>query len=80
MSDAATTLLQQALNLNADERYDLAQQILDSLEDDDLPEDPVWRAELDRRIQSVADGTAVLMDGEEVFRLAKERLAKRRNG
>jgi putative addiction module component (TIGR02574 family) len=81
MSDAANTLLQQAMNLNPDERYELAQLLLDSLEEDDgLPDDPEWRAELDRRIQSVADGTAVLIDGEEVFRRVKERLEKRRNG
>ena len=78
MSEVATALLQQALNLNADERYELAQQILDSLGDDDLPDDPAWRAEFDRRIAAVADGTAVLIDGEQVFREAKERPQKRR--
>ena len=78
MSESATSLFQQALNLNSDERYELAQQILDTLGDDELPDDPAWRAELDRRLRSVADGTAVLIDGDQVFREARERLQKRR--
>jgi len=78
MSGEAATLLQQALNLNADERYELAQQLLGSLDDDLLPDDPAFHAELTRRLDSITDGTAVLIDGEEVFREARERLRRRR--
>ena len=41
MSGEADALLQRALNLPPDERYQLAQQLLDSLEGEDLlPDDP----------------------------------------
>ena len=37
-----------------------------------------WTEELDRRVREVRDGTAPLVDGEEVFRRAAERIASRR--
>ena len=78
MSDAATTLLQQAPNLNPNERYELAQQLLDSIEEDDgLPDDPEWRAELERCMQSVADGTAELIPWETARENIRAELARR---
>lgn len=77
MSEFATSLLQQALTLNADERHELGQQLLDSLEDDDLPDDPAWRAELDRRLQSVADGTAEIVPWEQAREAMQAELQRR---
>ena len=79
MSEEAAKLFEQALALPDNEREELGQKLIDSVENDDgLPDDPEWRAELDRRLQSVADGTAVFVDGDQTFREARERLQKRR--
>ena len=77
MSDAATTLLEQALTLPADDRCWLVEQIDASLGscDGQLPDDPEFRAELDRRLRSIADGTAGLLDGEQVMRELMEKYA-----
>ncbi len=81
MSEAATKLLEQLLLLPEDERAEVADRLWDSLGDagaDDPTEDPEFRAELQRRLDSVADGTAELIDGDEVLREARERLRRRR--
>ena len=50
MSGEARTLLQQALNLPPDERYQLAQQLLDSLDDAAMsPEEQAHWEEIARR-------------------------------
>lgn len=80
MSDAAATLLEQALALPEDDRRWLADQIDATLGpvERQLPDDPALRAELDRRLQSIADGTAVLLDGEQVMRELRARYARGR--
>ena len=78
MSGEAETLYQQALNLAADERYQLAQRLLFSLADDELPDDPEYRVELDRRLQSIADGTAELVPWEEARDRIRAELDRRR--
>jgi hypothetical protein len=37
-----------------------------------------WTAELDRRVDEIRNGTADLVDGEEVLAEARARLARRR--
>jgi putative addiction module component (TIGR02574 family) len=78
MSEAATKLLTEVFGLSPDEQFQLAQQILDRL-DGDFPvlDDPEFQAELERRLESVARGTAELIDGGQVFRDARERLRRR---
>jgi len=80
MSDAATALLQQAMTLTDDDRRWLADQLDATLgpPESQLPHDPAFRAELDRRLQSIADGTAVLLDGEQVMRELRARYARGR--
>jgi putative addiction module component (TIGR02574 family) len=66
----AEQLLAQALELPKEQRLRLADQLIDSVEgnDSDLELDPELRDELIRRVRSIEDGTAVLLDGEEVMR------------
>jgi putative addiction module component (TIGR02574 family) len=85
MSETATKLLEQLLGLPESERLQIAEQLWDSLSDekkqeitDETTDDPAFQAELQRRLDSVANGTAELIDGEQVFREARERLQKRR--
>jgi hypothetical protein len=67
----AEELLEQALQLPKEQRRRLADQLLDSVDefsqaDDEL--DPELREELVRRLKTIEDGTAVLLDGDEVVR------------
>lgn len=68
----AEELLAQALQLPKEQRLRLADQLLDSVgeysETDDDELDPELREELERRLKSIEDGTAVLLDGDEVMR------------
>jgi putative addiction module component (TIGR02574 family) len=62
------------LALPVDERAELAYALLESLPEHAEPDaDAAWLAELDRRAQSVADGSAKLVDWE----VARERIAAR---
>ena len=78
MSDAASKLLEQLLALPEADRLEIADRLDETLggTGDDL--DPAFEAELNRRLDMVANGTAELIDGEQVFREARERIQKRR--
>ena len=80
MSDAAATLLQQALALPEPDRRWLADQLDASLGEGEsqLPDDPVFRAELARRLQSIADGTAELIPWEIARENIRTELERRR--
>jgi putative addiction module component (TIGR02574 family) len=78
MSETAAKLLEEALNLAPDDRVRLAESILDSVDADDLMDDPVFRAELQRRLDSVADGTAQLVPWEQARDEMRAELARRR--
>jgi hypothetical protein len=85
MSETARKLLEQVLTLPEADRLMVADELWASLSDDargetadQLLNDPAFRSELGRRLDSVADGTAELIDGEQVFREARDRLKKRR--
>ena len=63
-----------ALRLGPADRAELAHALLESLhETEDPGADAEWIAELDRRAQAIADGTAKLVDWEE----ARERITAR---
>lgn len=86
MSETARKLLEQVLSLPEADRLMIADELWASLSNeaqdtaDAALNDPQFRAELERRIASVADDTAELIDGEQVFREARDRLKKRRGG
>jgi putative addiction module component (TIGR02574 family) len=68
----AEELLEHALQLPKEQRLRLADQLLDSVDEfsqtDDDELDPELREELVRRLKTIEDGTAVLLDGDEVMR------------
>jgi putative addiction module component (TIGR02574 family) len=77
------SLLEQAKALPESEREELARRLYDTLPP--LPEMPAvwdseeeaeaaWQEELQRRLDSVADGTAQPIDGEQVFAELRTRL------
>jgi putative addiction module component (TIGR02574 family) len=81
---ALEAVLEQALKLSEKERGELVARLLDSLEADDGS--PVaegsWRAawadEIALRVGQIRDGAVELVDGDEVFRRARARIASRR--
>ena len=70
---ALESLLEQALQLPDAERGKLAMRLLRTLEPDDEGEvtgdewEAAWSAEIDRRVREVDDGSAELLDGDEVL-------------
>jgi hypothetical protein len=74
---ALESLLEQALRLPDAERGKLAMQLLRTLEPEDEDEvskeewEAAWSAELDRRVREVDDGSAELLDGDEVLAEAR---------
>ena len=70
----ADKLRAEVLALPPDERAEIAHALLESLHGDADPDaETAWIAELDRRAQAVADGTAKLVDWDD----ARERIAAR---
>lgn len=70
----------EALALPADARADLARILLESLHEEEADPDAaaVWAAEIDRRAQAIADGTAKLVDWEDARERITARLKARR--
>ena len=62
------SVFEAALGLPADQRTELAERLWKSLGDE--PQEEIaaaWAAELQRRLKSVEDGTATLLDGQSVM-------------
>jgi hypothetical protein len=74
---ALESLLEQALQLPDAERGTLAMRLLGTLEpdgEDDVTGDEweaAWSAEIDHRVREVDDGSAELLDGDEVLAEAR---------
>ncbi|TLD70327.1 addiction module antitoxin RelB [Phragmitibacter flavus] len=79
MTSAAETLLENALRLPLEERCRIATRLIESVdEEDDLDLSPEWQAEIDRRVESVRNGTAKLVPHEEVITSLKNKLSEQR--
>ena len=85
MSEAATKLLEQLLQLPEAERLQIADQLWESLGDaekqaaiDETLDDPEFQAELQRRMDSMADGTAELIPWEQAREDMRAELERRR--
>lgn len=68
-------LIEQLMQLPKEQRLRIADRILKSVEDEaGLVDVPVaWKAEITRRIRSLQDGTAVLLDGQEHLRRLRDK-------
>jgi putative addiction module component (TIGR02574 family) len=68
-------LLEAALALTPEERADLAHDLLSSLDDSlDADRDVTWLAEIQRRAEAVADGSATPVDWSEARARILDRL------
>jgi len=78
---AFKSLLEEAMALPEAQRAELAALLLRSLEPDDEPElsdeewQQAWSAEIERRLRSIDDGSAKPVDGDEVLRSIRARIA-----
>jgi putative addiction module component (TIGR02574 family) len=74
----ATDLLQQALQLPAEERLALASELLESIEGPENSEwSAAWAAELDRRVRDLENGSAKTIPWEQVKAEIQARLRAR---
>ena len=81
MSEAAQTLLTQALALPPEDQYWLSNQLQEHDEPTDNEGEGIegyaeWRMELDNRLQSIADGTAELVPAQDVLVRLREKYEK----
>ena len=68
MSSDTAAIFHAALALPAENKAELAQRLLDSLEDADQAEvDRAWVEEIDRRLKDYADGKINAIPAEQVF-------------
>ncbi|MBZ4376755.1 addiction module protein [Corallococcus sp. AS-1-6] len=73
-------LLAQALRLSPEDRRRLAHELLDSLDEGVATSDAeaAWGEEISRRAQEVLDGTAELVDWDDVRKQVNEELERMR--
>lgn len=67
MTHAANTILNQALELSAPERADVAERLLFSLDCPDSKIDAIWAKEADARVDAYERGEIEAVSAEEVF-------------
>ena len=68
MKASSEALLTAALTLPPEDREEIAERLLRSLDNSEyVALAPDWKAEIDRRLKEIDDGTAELIDGDEVM-------------
>jgi hypothetical protein len=77
MSITAEQLVTEALNMPVPIRAFVAERIIESLDILDTPSDlsPEWKAEIEKRCREVDEGMVELVEADEVFRKAYEKLS-----
>lgn len=73
MTESANTILNQALELTASERSDVAEKLLSSLDTPDSRIDSVWAKEADARVEAFERGEIGSASAEEVFKKYRNR-------
>ena len=73
MSELAEKLVQQALGLPADERAEVAERLLSSLEQPPSAIDHLWAQEAEARIDAYERGEIEAIPAEDVFNAIKNR-------
>ena len=79
MTASFDTVLQDALRLPLEERSLIASRLIESVDDvDDFELSPAWKAEIDRRIESIKNGTAKLIPHDEIMASVRQQLEQQR--
>jgi putative addiction module component (TIGR02574 family) len=75
MNSHAEQILQSALNLNPDDRVEIAESLIVSLDEERAAEiEAAWAAEIKRRLESIDKGEVQLVPWDDVIRSMRERL------
>lgn len=75
MDTQAEQILQIALSLSADDRAEIAESLIQSLDEGRAVDiEAAWVEEIGRRIEEIDNGNAQLIPWEEVIRSMRERL------
>ena len=75
MNSHAEQILQSALSLNPDDRVEIAESLILSLDAERAAEiEAAWAAEIKLRLESIDKGEVQLIPAEEVMRAMRERL------
>jgi len=78
MTATYDTVLNDALHLSLEERSRIATRLIESMDDDSLDLSPAWQAEIERRIESIKNGTVKLIDHDEAMVGVRQKLAQQR--
>jgi putative addiction module component (TIGR02574 family) len=79
MTATFDTVLQDALRLPLEDRSRIASRLIESVdEDDDIELSPAWRTEINRRVDAIRNGTAKLIEHDEVMAGVRQKLAQQR--
>lgn len=78
MAATFDSVLNDALHLPLEERSRIAARLIESMDDDGLELSAPWEAEIERRIQSIKNGTARLIDHDEAIAGVRQKLARQR--
>ena len=73
MTESANIILNQALELTASERSDVAEKLLSSLDTPDSRMDSIWAKEADARVEAFERGEIGSSSAEEVFKKYRDR-------
>lgn len=68
MTQAANTILKQALELSSPERAEVVEGLLSSLDSPDAGIDAIWANEADARVHAYESGEIESISAEEVFK------------
>jgi putative addiction module component (TIGR02574 family) len=75
MSTQAEQILQSALSLSPDERVEIAESLILSLDEERVADiEAAWAEEIKRRIESIDKGQAKMIPWDEAIRAMRERL------
>ena len=75
MTTHAKSIVDSALSLSADERADLAERLILSLDDTYQTElNKAWNAEIERRLSEIRQGRARLIPGDDALRMIRQRI------
>lgn len=79
MTQAADQVLQSALALSPEERRDVLEELLRSLDGPEAELDQSWMDEIQRRIDEIESGAVQMIPAEEVFSRMDERARGRKS-
>lgn len=76
MTATFDSVLEYALQLPVEDRSRIASRLIESVDEaDDVEVSPAWRAEIEKRMESIRQGTAKLIPHDEVMAEVRRKLA-----